>query len=235
MTPIIIEEETDTVVYIEPIPEPPVPEEIVEDTVVVEPIEPVAPVARRNFYMDIKTNMLYDAAAIPNLGIEFYLDKNWSVGANGMYAWWSKDSRHRYWRVYGGEVYARRWFGKAAEAKPLTGHHLGVYAGVLTFDFEWGGQGYMGGVPRGNLFDRCFVNAGIEYGYSLPVARRLNIDFNIGVGYFGGKYIKYKPGEKGYVKENTRQLNFFGPTKAEISLVWLIGHGNCNPQKGGER
>lgn len=195
----------------------------------------VAP-ARRPFYMAVKTNMLYDAATVPNLGVEFYLGKDWTVGANGMYAWWSKNVRHRYWRIYGGEIYGRRWFGKAASLKPLTGHHVGLYAGVLTFDFEWGGKGYMGGKPGGTLLDRCLVNAGIEYGYSLPVARRLNIDFTLGLGYLGGKYIKYLPGENNtYVKQSTHHLNFFGPTKAEISLVWLIGHGNVNPQKGGVR
>lgn len=188
----------------------------------------------RPFWMDIRTNMLYDVVAVPNIGAEFYLGKNISVLANWMYGWWDKDSRHRYWRIYGGELGARWWFGRKADAKPLTGHHLGVYAGVLTFDFEWGGTGYMGGKPGGTLWDCCLVNSGIEYGYSLPVGKRLNIDFTIGLGYFGGNYIKYFPFDNDYYREKEYKMRFFGPTKAEISLVWLIGRDNTNKRKGGE-
>ncbi len=191
----------------------------------------LSPSPHRPLYMALKTNMLYDLATVPNAALEFYAGRGWSVTAGGMYAWWSNDSRHRYWRIYGGEIGARKWFGKAASRKPLTGHHIGAYAGVLTFDFEWGKRGYMGGIPHGTLLDRCMLTGGVEYGYSLPVARRLNIDFTIGVGYFGGKYIKYDPVNGKYFEDSEVRLNYFGPTKLEISLVWLFGHGNFNQSK----
>ncbi len=183
--------------------------------------------------MALKTNMLYDALAVPNIGAEFYVGRNWSVVGNWMYAWWSKDSAHRYWRIYGGDIAVRRWFGKAAGEKPLTGHHLGLYGGVVTYDFEFGGTGYMGGIPGGTLWDRCQYVAGIEYGYSLPIARRLNIDFTIGLGYRQGKRVKYEAGQKWYVWKSTVMERWIGPTKAEVSLVWLIGRGNENARKGG--
>lgn len=207
-----------------------------------EPISPVLAVSpdfmmpmksERNFYMALKTNMLYDVLAVPNISAEFYLGKNWSVVGNWMYGWWKTDARHRYWRIYGGDIAARWWFGSQAHRKPLTGHHVGVYGGVVTYDFEWGGEGYMGGLPGRTLWDRCMKVCGLEYGYSLPIARRLNIDFTIGIGYMGGKYLKYVPDDKFYVWKSTNRLNWFGPTKAEISLVWLIGHGNYNSGKKG--
>lgn len=192
--------------------------------------------ARRNFYMALKTNMLYDLLAVPNISAEFYVGKNWSIVGNWMYGWWKTDARHRYWRIYGGDVALRWWFGSQAHRKPLTGHHIGVYGGVVTYDFEWGGKGYMGGLPGKTLWDRCMKVCGLEYGYSLPIARRLNIDFTIGIGYMGGKYMTYEPDDKFYVWKSTNKLNWFGPTKAEISLVWLIGNGNYNSgKKGGMR
>lgn len=190
-------------------------------------------VTHKPFYMALKTNMLYDALAIPSLSAEFYLGKNWSIVGNWMYGWWDNDHRHRYWRAYGGDIAVRRWFGAKAKEKPLTGHHLGVYAGVVTYDFEFGGKGWMGGIPGGTLWDRCNTVAGIEYGYSLPIGRRLNIDFTIGVGYMGGKLVDYVPGDGFYIWQKTRHFNWVGPTKAEISLVWLIGRGNYNAKKGG--
>ncbi len=188
----------------------------------------------RQYYFALKTNMLYDAALVPNIAAEFYVGKNISVYAGWMYAWWSNYDRHHYWQIYGGDAALRWWFGKKAKAKPLTGHHLGLYAGALIFDFEWGGTGYMGGRPEGTLWDRCLINSGIEYGYSLPVGSRLNIDFSIGLGYLGGKYIKYFPFDNDYYREKEYNLHYFGPTKAEISLVWLIGRGNRNHRKGGD-
>ncbi|MBD5247183.1 MAG: DUF3575 domain-containing protein [Barnesiella sp.] len=193
-------------------------------------------VANRNkLFISLKTNMLYDAAAIPNIGAEVYIGRNISVAAQWNYAWWSCESRHRYWRIYGGDVVARYWFGNAAKIKPLTGHHVGIYAGALTFDVEWGGKAYMGGRPGGTLWDRCMINAGVEYGYSLPVTRRLNIDFTIGLGYFGGIVEKFTPTDGYYLWESTTRQTWIGPTKAEISLVWLIGRDNFNAKKGGDR
>lgn len=93
----------------------------------------------------------------------------------------------------------------------------------------------MGGKPGGTLWDKMNYAASLEYGYSLPVGRRLNLDFSIGVGYWGGEYQKYLPKENHYVWTETRQRHWFGPTKAEISLVWLLGRGNYNAKKGGKR
>ncbi len=180
---------------------------------------------KKPFFMAVKTNLLYDAALVPNVGLEFYLGKGWSVCGDWMYAWWSKDAKHRYWRVYGGELEVRKYFGRNAAEKPLQGHHLGVYAQGLTYDFETGGKGYLSDFGYG---------VGVEYGYSLPVAKRLNIDFGLGVGYSGGKYKVYDPEDGCYVYKETKKRRWFGPTKAEISLVWLLGHGNEN-KKGGTK
>jgi len=193
------------------------------------------PPFEKPFYMDVRTNMLYDLLALPNIGVEFYLGKGWSVVADWTYGWWKTDRSHWYWRAYGGDIAVRKWFGRAAGNKPLTGHHIGVYGQIFTYDFETGGRGYMGGKPGGTLWDKMNYAAGLEYGYSLPITRRLNIDFTIGLGYWGGTYHEYKPIDGCYVWQSTKQRHWFGPTKAEVSLVWLIGRGNYNKEKGGRR
>ncbi len=198
---------------------------VMEKTDTVAAVYPKAP---QTFYMALKTNMLYDALAVPNIGVEFYLGGNWSISGNWMYGWWKNDNRHRYWRIYGGDIAVRKWFGKKAGEKPLTGHHVGIYGQAFTYDFEWGGKGYMGGEPGGTIWDRTNFAAGVEYGYSLPIAKRMNIDFTIGIGYWGGKYYEYTPLDGHYVWLATKNRHWFGPTKAEISLVWLLGRGNSN-------
>lgn len=177
-------------------------------------------VRKKPWYVGVKTNMLYDALLVPNGGLEIYIGKNWSIDAYWMYAWWKSDRVHNYWRTYGGDVELRKWLGSAARRKPLTGHHIGAYAQIVTYDFELGGRGY--------LADRWSYAAGVSYGYSLPVAKRLNIDFSMGLGYMGGEYKEYLPQDGHYVWQSTKRRHWIGPTKAEISLVWLIGRGNTN-------
>lgn len=198
------------------------------------PVQPESP-ACKPFYMSLKTNLLYDAALVSNIGAEFYLGKGWSVGANWMYAWWNSNKRHNYWRIYGGELDIRKYFGRRAQTKPLTGHHLGIYGQAFTYDFETGHKGYIGGKPGGTLWDKLNYAIGVEYGYSLPISRRLNLDFTLGVGYWGGEYHEYIPSDGHYVWQSTKQRHWFGPTKAEVSLIWLIGRGNYNEKKGGKR
>ena len=71
-----------------------------------------------------------------------------------MYAWWKTDRRHWYWRTYGGDMVIRKWLGKAAKEKPLTGNIIWAYTKqIFTYDFETGGKGYMGGKPGGTLWD----------------------------------------------------------------------------------
>lgn len=195
--------------------------------------QPVVPEGKP-FYMSLKTNLLYDAALVPNLGAEFYVGRGWSLGGSWMYAWWKNDRRHNYWRIYGGELDVRRYFGRRAAEKPLTGHHVGLYGQMLTYDFERGGKGCLGGKPGGTLWDKMSWGVGLEYGYALPIGRRLNLDFGIGVGYLGGEYWEYKPVDNHYVWQATKHRHWFGPTKVEVSLVWLIGSGNFN-RKGGKR
>jgi hypothetical protein len=207
-----------------PLPEPePQPEPEPEPVVVVDTIPQPVIVPLKPFYMAVKTNMLYDALIVPSIGAEFYLGKNWSIVGNWHYGWWKCDHRHNYWRTYGGDIAVRRWFGSAANRKPLTGHHLGVYAQMITYDFELGGRGY--------LAPRWSYAAGVEYGYSLPISRRLNIDFTLGLGYMGGTYKEYIPIDQCYVWQATKNRHWVGPTKIEISLVWLIGRGNVNVKK----
>ena len=183
------------------------------------------PAPRKPFHMAVKTNLLYDAVVVPNLGLEFYLGRGWSIAGNWMYTWLKDDNRYRYHRVYGGDLEVRRWLSYGR--KPLTGHHMGVYGLLLTYDLEWGGKGYLG--------DRWSYGGGISYGYSAPVGRRLNLDFTLGIGYLDGEYYEYVPQEGHYVWKATKKRRWFGPTKAEVSLVWLLGHDNVNKKKGGKR
>lgn len=227
-----IEIESQQVLLPEPEPVCEMPEPVTDsvdvaaDTVVTRnmAVESIVAKACRPLYIGLKTNMLYDAVLIPTLGAEVYVGRNFSIAGQWSYAWWSRNVRHRYWRFYGGDAGVRWWFGRLADAKPLTGHHIGVYGQIFTYDFENGGSGQMGA--------KFNYGGGIEYGFALPIGPRLNIDFSIGIGYIAGRYYKYKPIDGHYVWQSTHNRRWFGPTKAEVSLVWLIGCANRNVKGG---
>ena len=177
-------------------------------------------------YLALKSNLLYDALLIPNLSLEASISGGWTLGAGGMFAWWSKDAKHRYWRIYGGDLEIRKYFGALSKSKPLQGHHLGIYGDFLTYDFEFGAKGYQ---------SKATYAAGIKYGYSHPIANRLNLDFALGIGYLHSNYKTYVPRDGCYVYQETKKRKWLGPTQAEISLVWLLGKGNTNKKKGGKK
>ena len=177
-------------------------------------------------YFALKSNLLYDALLVPNLSLEASIGSGWTLGAGGMLAWWSKDAKHRYWRIYGGGLEIRKYFGTLAKSKPLQGHHLGIYGDFLTYDFEFGAKGYQ---------SKATYAAGIKYGYSHPIAKRLNLDFALGIGYLHSNYKTYVPRDGCYVYQETKKRKWLGPTQAEISLVWLLGKGNTNIKKGGKK
>lgn len=175
-------------------------------------------------YFALKSNLLYDALLIPNLSLEASIGSGWTLGAGGMLAWWSKDAKHRYWRIYGGDLEIRKYFGTLSKSKPLQGHHLGIYGDFLTYDFEFGAKGYQ---------SKATYAAGIKYGYSHPIANRLNLDFALGIGYLHSNYKTYVPRDGCYVYQETKKRKWLGPTQAEISLVWLLGKGNTNSKGKG--
>lgn len=177
-------------------------------------------------YFALKSNLLYDALLVPNLSLEASIGSGWTLGAGGMLAWWSKDAKHRYWRIYGGGMEIRKYFGTLSKSKPLQGHHLGIYGDFLTYDFEFGAKGYQ---------SKATYAAGIKYGYSHPIANRLNLDFALGIGYLHSNYKTYVPRDGCYVYQETKKQKWLGPTQAEISLVWLLGKGNTNNKKGGKK
>ena len=178
-----------------------------------DPSTPLAPSKPALFVL--RTNLLYDLAVLPNIGLEVGMGKHWSLGADWFYTWFSSDHRHRYWQSYGGYLTLRRYFGTLAEVQRFAGHHVGVYGLAMTYDVEWGGRGYQA--------EKWGFGGGVEYGYSAKLSRRLRLDFTLGMGFQDGEYKEYKPQDTHYVWQSTHKRRWFGPTKAEASLKWLIG------------
>lgn len=178
----------------------------------------------------LKTNLLFDAAMMPNIEIEVPIGKRWSVNGEYMFPWWLLDGDKYSLQILTGGLEGRYWLGSRENRmnrEVLTGHFLGLYAGGGKYDLQWQDNGYQG---------EFFIAAGISYGYAHRIGRNLRLEYNIGIGLLRTDYRHY------HARDNYQMLlwqengkyTWFGPTKVKISLVWLLNR-KVKTGKGGER
>ena len=184
---------------------------------------------RKPAYFALKNNLLYDAALLPNLGIEVYLGAQWSLAVNGNLSWWTfnepieKKWFHRIQTV-GAEL--RYWFDSPF---PLHGQAIGFYGKTGNYDLRLFPSNEN---SKGWLSNRSW-STGFSYAYSVPISCYFNIEFAFSVGYIGGKYYPYNycVEDQWWAQQEEKERNYFGPTQAGISLVWLVGSGNSNKKR----
>ena len=70
-------------------------------------------------------------------------------------------------------------------------------------------------------FEGYGYGGGISYGYNFFLGIRWSIEANLGIGYARLHYDKYKCQKCGE-KIGTESRNYFGPTKAGISLIYYL-------------
>lgn len=172
----------------------------------------------------LKSNLLHDAAITPDIGVELSISRRVSVGIEGVYAWWSDSKRNRCWRIRGGWLDVSYWPGKEPLRQRLTGHHIGVYASMHDYDFEFGHKGWQARRPT--------VGAGLTYGYSFRINGRLSVDLHLRAGYSGGHITEYVPQCGKYFCTRNFHSNYFGITDLGVTLIWFPGRGDTNnPRK----
>ncbi len=161
----------------------------------------------------VRSNLLVPAL---NVGVEVPIGTNWSVGADYYYPWvWPKRDNKDCFELLAWGVEGRYWFGKNRSVfDRLQGHSLGLYGYMGYYDFERNFHGHQGE----------FVNIGLDYTYAMAVGKKkaVHFEFSIGVGYIYSQARKYTVIESGsplISDKITKKIGFFGPTKANISLV----------------
>lgn len=166
----------------------------------------------------IKTNTLYWAATTPNAGVEMSLgEKSTAQLFFGLNPWKQSggdQSSLRHWMLM---PEYRHWF-----CQSFNGWFVGAHL--------MGGEFNAGGVklPFGLLstlehhrYEGWFVGGGITAGYQWPLSRHWNFETSLGFGYDYIQYDKMKCGSCGE-KLKTGHTNYVGPTKAAVSLVYVI-------------
>ena len=174
-------------------------------------IEPVRlDSVRRWSTLGIKTNLLYLATLSPNAGIEWGFKPKWSVELTGGFNL-LKSSDIPHWLI---KPELRYWL-----CRTFDGHFFGLH-GIV-------GQGniysaWFNNIPKSESYDGWAYGGGLTYGYQWAIGKRWNLEAAIGVGYLHLHYKEYQFGNDCQNCRGRQCRNYFGPTKAGISLIYMI-------------
>lgn len=171
----------------------------------------------------LKTNLLYDATATANFGIETALSKRWTFDLSGNFNAWStseKATRPK-WKQWMVQPEFRYWL-----CDRFQGHFFGIHAlggqfnfGHLDNNIHWPGtdiyelttkrhQGWMAG-------------AGLAYGYAWLLGRHLSLELEAGAGWIHARYDEFCTMDKcGKELKSDVDHDYFGPTKLAVNIVY---------------
>lgn len=169
----------------------------------------------------VKSNILYDATATINFGMEIGLAPQWTFDLSGNFNGW-KMSDDRMWKHWMLQPEARYWF-----CERFGGHFVGVHA--------HGGQFNFGGIDNnfsflGTDFSKLsdqryqgwFVGGGVGYGYSWILNKSWNLEAELGVGYSYTRYDSFPCAPCGEKLEENMTHHYIGVTKLAVSLIYLF-------------
>ncbi len=168
----------------------------------------------------IKSNALYLAAGVTNIGGEYAFHPHWSVDLPLVYSPYTIARRYRMRFLYI-QPEARYWLNR-----PMKGHFFGVHlhAGVFNVSLD---------DKNRYQSEKGFHGAGISYGYAMPLSRRWSMEFTVGVGYAFTKYCTYYNVPNGIRYEKDIPYHYWGLTKLGINFVYRFGD-KCGKTKSGK-
>lgn len=177
----------------------------------------------------LKNNLAYDALLTPNLSLEVALGRkvtlDTQVGAN--FFLYEKDSRAdgytpKKWSHWMVQPELRLW-----TCDTFNGWFFGMHA--------HGGLMNVGGVNIPYMilqnkenkmadyrYEGWFIGGGVSVGYHWMLSSRFSIEASLGAGYARIMYDKYKCTNCGERLEKDKAADYLGPTKATLSLIYMI-------------
>jgi hypothetical protein len=178
----------------------------------------LSPVRAQSFA--VKTNLIYDATATVNVGMEVGLAPRWTFDLSGNLNTWSKNeyTKWKHWMV---QPEARYWF-----CDRFSRHFIGAH--LLTGAFNFGNINnnisFLGtdfSVLSDYRYQGYAYGGGLAYGFAFVLSKHLNLELEVGAGYVYLDYEKFECADCGR-KVGEGNHHYVGPTKAAINLVYLF-------------
>lgn len=168
----------------------------------------------------IKSNVLYDATATINLGVEIGLAPKWTLDISGNLNAWSKDEQTR-WKHWLVQPEARYWFCDRFSRHFIGAHAIGGAFNLGSINNNLSFLGTDFSVLKEKRYQGYAYGGGIAYGFAFMLSEHINLELEAGFGYMYLDYDIYECGNCGRrIDEDTH--HYVGPTKAAINLVFLF-------------
>ncbi|MCL2561715.1 MAG: DUF3575 domain-containing protein [Rikenellaceae bacterium] len=157
----------------------------------------------------------------PNLGAEIALWPRWTLDIDGFWNpfTFGENKSTQFWAV---QPELRYWFcGK------FNGHFVGLHGQYAEYQ-NFGMRKY--------VYDGHLAGLGLSYGYSLPLAPRWKLEFNLGFGWndvnsktvwlressLGRPIGDYGPGYGNVEYQEPIRKDYWGITRAGVNVVFII-------------
>lgn len=154
----------------------------------------------------IKTNLLYAATTSPNLQLEMSLGPKSTFELGGSVNIFEYGNNRKIKHILVQPEY-RFWF-----YEKFNGGFMALHLNGAQFNV---------GQIRNHRYEGYLYGAGIGYGYQWILSKRWNLEANVGAGYAHVNYEKFS-GEKLGASLNKNTYNYFGITKAGVSLIYFF-------------
>lgn len=199
-----------TTIVEEPENVPDQPEEVIS---VEEPVVAVVPDTLKreglNIPLALKTNLLDYAVLMPNIEIEWLISDKWSVAFEAQGAWYAKNDPHKVYRIATWTPEVRYWVINRAR---WHGMYVGIFGAPGIYDLCNGKKGHEG---EGGM-------VGVSAGYMWPISKYLSLEAGLGIGYLRVRDKSYEPRDGHFLYQMTKNINYFGPLRLKLSLVWRL-------------
>ena len=163
-----------------------------------------------NYFVGIKTNILYDIASVTNVSVELGFAKHYSVELLGTFSPWDYGRETLQFRTALLQPEFRYWFSEG-----WTRHFVGLHAHLGWYNIAPGGkvryQDHNGTSP--------LVGVGLSYGYVVPCTSHWGAEFSVGAGYAYLSYDKFYNIHNG-AQFGTGEKHYFGLTKLGASVYY---------------
>ncbi len=160
-------------------------------------------------YYAVKTNLAYDAAALPNIDICIGVTDNITVDLSSVLSLW-KISDDFALRTLAFQPQALYWFG----GKAGKGHAAGINAGVAFYNFYNGDYRYQD-------TRRPLLSMSLAYTYALPIAKQWSLEFSLSVGYVNSVYDQFYNIDNGAIRDRSSIKGIY-PTNIGINLCYSL-------------
>lgn len=162
----------------------------------------------------VKHNPVGDIMLSPNLSTEVGLGDNTTAELYAAFnPFGSDNNRFKHWFI---QPEFRYWLGNRFE-----GIFLGVHGAIGEFSVAGGNWPLPFSTFDNNRYEGSFYGGGVSIGHLWKLNDRWNLEATAGMGYIYFDYDKYKCTNCS-PKEKSGGWNYVGPTKAAISLIYII-------------